>query len=338
VSQDAVLQRTAALLLQHREALLEAWLGALASEAGGPEAELAASCRKSLEGLLSRLAAGEAEALLSDEAAAAAEAARVGASFLPMVLAYRAFDRCCLPFLLDALEEREALGEALLALDELTGRRLQVLLKAQEEEAQRRLADAQDQAARVAERARELARLNDTLRKAQAESQHRADQIALLSTVAHRITRILDPEELMRDAAELIRTRLNHMYVAVVVLDDEGVLIGRWAGRPGTARRSAGRTQGPAGGVIGRALRKRAPQVVPEVEADPEYHRDVEGVRSEMVVPLLEDGEAVGAIDFQSDRPAAFGLDDVAAGETLADFLVLALRNARRNASRGRGQ
>jgi putative methionine-R-sulfoxide reductase with GAF domain len=90
--------------------------------------------------------------------------------------------------------------------------------------------------------------------------------------------------------------------------------------------------------VIGRALRKRAPQVVPEVEADPEYHRDVEGVRSEMVVPLLEDGEAVGAIDFQSDRPAAFGLDDVAAGETLADFLVLALRNARRNASRGRGQ
>jgi hypothetical protein len=38
-------------------------------------------------------------------------------------------------------------------------------------------------------------------------------------------------------------------------------------------------------------------------------------------------------VDFQSARPAAFGLDDVAAGEALADFLVLALRNARLFAS-----
>ena len=48
-----------------------------------------------------------------------------------------------------------------------------------------------------------------------------------------------------------------------------------------------------------------------------------------MVIPLLEAGEATGAIDIQSEQPAAFALDDVAAGETLAEFLVIALRNAR---------
>ena len=37
----------------------------------------------------------------------------------------------------------------------------------------------------------------------------------------------------------------------------------------------------------------------------------------------------LGALDFQSERPYAFGLDDVAAGETLAEFLVIALGNAR---------
>jgi GAF domain-containing protein len=48
-----------------------------------------------------------------------------------------------------------------------------------------------------------------------------------------------------------------------------------------------------------------------------------------MVIPLLEGGEATGALDYQSEHEAAFSLDDVAASETLAEFLVIALRNAR---------
>jgi putative methionine-R-sulfoxide reductase with GAF domain len=331
---SAALQTAAGLLSPRRDELAEAWFQALRAVAPGPEDEIRSFCRRTLEALLSRLSRGELEELLRDEAAAAETAARAGASFHPLALAIRVLDRCCLPFLLSACPDGATLAQALLALDELGDRRLEILLKAQEDEGQRRLADAQDQAARSAERARELERLNEAMRKAQAESQHRADQIALLSSVAHRINRILDPEQLLLDAAELIRTRLNHMYVAVVVLDNEGVLVGRWAGRPGVFRRSAGRTQGPAAGVIGRAIRKRAPQVVPDVAADPDYHQDVPEVRSEMVVPLMDEGEVIGAMDFQSDRPAAFGLDDVAAGEALADFLVVSLRNARLFASR----
>jgi GAF domain-containing protein len=133
----------------------------------------------------------------------------------------------------------------------------------------------------------------------------------------------------MQSAATVIQTRLDYGYVAVVVLDDEGVLVGRWAGRPGVGRRSGGRAQGPPGGVIGRALRRRAPQVVADVARDPDYHPDVAGTRSEMVVPLLEGGAVVGAIDFQSERDDDFDMGDVAAGEALAEFVVVALRNAR---------
>jgi GAF domain-containing protein len=122
---------------------------------------------------------------------------------------------------------------------------------------------------------------------------------------------------------------MNHTYVAVVVLDDDGGLVGRWSGRPGVGRESRGRAEGPPGGVIGRALRARSPQVVGDVAGDPDYLPDVPGTRSEMVIPLLEGAEVLGALDFQSERAYAFGLDDVAAGETLADFLVIALENAR---------
>lgn len=90
--------------------------------------------------------------------------------------------------------------------------------------------------------------------------------------------------------------------------------------------------------MIGRALRNRAPQVVPDVSQDPDYYVDVPGTRSEMAIPLLEYGEVVGAMDFQSEKPNAFGLDEVAVGETLAEFLVVALRNARLFSESRRGQ
>ena len=203
------------------------------------------------------------------------------------------------------------------------------LLEAQEEESARRLIDAQEQAARARENSREVALANEALRRSQSRSQRRADQIALLASVAHKIAPVLDPDRLMQVAAATIQAHMSHTYVAVVVLDDEGVLVGRWAGHPGVGRRSGGRAQGPPGGVIGRAIRQRAPQVVGDVSRDPDYHPDVPGTRAEMVVPLLEGGVAVGAIDFQSERAGAFDLDDVAAGEAMGEFLVVALRNAR---------
>ena len=323
------LQRAAGYLAPHRDALLESWVRSLVQNRSAAEADARVLCTKALDALLDRFSRGEVEALLEEEARVALGHARAGASFNALALAIRAFDRCCLPFLLKTCPDREALAECLLALDELGGRRLEILLQAQEEESARRLLEAQEQAARAADKAREVKRINEALRRSQTESQHRAEQIALLGSVSHRIAPILEPDRLMQVAAETIQARMNHTYVAVVVLDDEGVLVGRWAGRPGIGRRSGGRAQGPPGGIIGRALRQRAPQVVGDVSRDPDYLADVPGTRSEMVVPLLDGGLVVGAIDFQSERAGAFDLDDVAVGEAMGEFLVVALRNAR---------
>jgi len=323
------LQRVAETVRPHRDAIVESWIRAVAA-AGVWTAERArTACGVAFDALLARLSAGDVEGLLADEAHQAAIETRRGSSLLGTALAIRALDRCLVPHLLAAEADRDALAESLLALDELGTRRLEVLLGAQEEESARRLVEAQEHAARASERAREVQRANEALRRAEAESRHRAEQIGLLSSVAHRIAPMREPQQLMQQAAETIRARMNHTYVAVVVLDDEGSLVGRWSGRPGVGRLSHGRAEGPPGGVIGRAIRLRAPQVVGDVTADEDYHPDVPGTRSEMAIPLLEGAEVLGALDFQSERPFAFALDDVAAGETLAEFLVIALRNAR---------
>jgi len=324
-----VLTRAAGWLEPHRGELLRDWIRAVADVRGIPEGAVAPRCGAALERLLGRLSSGELEALLADEAQAAERDARRGTSLLGIAVETRMLNRCLASLLTRACPKPEALAETLVAFDELGDRRLEMLLAAQEGEAARRLVETQEQAARAAEQARELRRANEALRRAETESRHRAEQLALLSSVAHRIAPIREPEELMQQAADQIRARMNHTYVAVVVIDDDGVLVGRWAGRPGVGRTAAGRTQGPPGGVIGRAIRLRAPQVVGDVSRDPDYHPDVHGTRSEMAIPLLEGAEAIGALDFQSEQPFAFALDAVASGETLAEFLAVALRNAR---------
>lgn len=322
------LQAIAVRLAPLRETLVERWRQAVETLPEPPEPDVMGYCARVVDALLDRLSRGQLQELLADEAAAAAAALGAWRTLDPHFRAGRMLERSCLAALMESGAD-QGRAECVLAMHELIERRLEVLLHAQQELLERRLHQAEEHAAQLAERAHELKAANEELRRAQAQSQHRAGQIEMLSMVVHRIGGVLDPERLMQEAAEVIQSRLDHTYVAVVVLDHEGVLVGRWAGRPGVGRQSAGRAQGPATGVIGRALRKRAPQVVRDVAEDPDYWPDVPGTHSEMVVPLLEQGEVVGAIDFQCEHPDAFGLDDVAVGETLAEFLVQALRNAR---------
>jgi putative methionine-R-sulfoxide reductase with GAF domain len=332
------LRRAAEWLRPRRDAILGDWARAVADARGVAGADGGEGCAPELDALLGRLGDGDVESLLAEEVLRAEGAVRRGGSLLGSAVRTRLLNRCLASALVEACPDRDALAEALVALQELGDRRLEALLAAQEDESARRLVDAQEQAARAAERARDVQRSNEALRRSEAEGRHRAEQIGLLASVAHRISPIREPEALMQQAADQIRARMNHTYVAVVVVDDEGVLLGRWAGRPGVGRTSSGRAQGPPGGVIGRALSLRAPQVVGDVSRDPDYHPDVDGTRSEMAIPLLEGSEVIGVIDFQSEQPFAFALDDVAAGEILAEFLVIALRNARLYQEARRGE
>jgi putative methionine-R-sulfoxide reductase with GAF domain len=322
------LQRVAERLRPHHDAIVDEWARCLAPLGSANADEVRGDCARSFDALLVRLTAGDIEGLLAEEARQASLDIRRGASAVVRARAIRALGRCLIP--------RVGVGEmdpgdlaTLAALDELSMRRGEALLVAQEEESARRLLEAQEQGAQAAERARESRRANQALRRAESESRHRAEQLGLVASVVRRVAPIKEPGELMQQAAESIRARMNHTYVAVVVLDDTGGLVGRWSGRPGVGRDSRGRAEGPPAGVIGRAIRLRAPQVVGDVSEDPDYVPDVPGTGAEMVIPLLEGAEVLGVLDFQSERPYAFGLDDVAAGETLADFLVIALDNAR---------
>jgi L-methionine (R)-S-oxide reductase len=60
---------------------------------------------------------------------------------------------------------------------------------------------------------------------------------------------------------------------------------------------------------------------VPDVQADARYLACSLETRSEIVVPITKGGAFWGEIDIDSDRPDAFGSDDVEFLETVARLL-----------------
>ena len=168
------LQRAAARLLPHRDNLVSEWTRELAASDPDRHAEVRSFCERGVDALLDRLSRGEAEELLRDEAAEAAAAVVSGGSFQEPVRALRSLERCCLRALVAACPDAGELRDSIAALAELGGRRVEGLLRVHEQEAARRIAEAQDQAARATEKLAELQRANDGLRRSEALSQHRA--------------------------------------------------------------------------------------------------------------------------------------------------------------------
>ena len=71
-------------------------------------------------------------------------------------------------------------------------------------------------------------------------------------------------------------------------------------------------------GITGHVAATRNPLVVDDLEQDGRYIPDVEPARSEICVPLIIDGEAVGVIDCEDPRPGHFNEEHLETLTTIA--------------------
>lgn len=173
---------------------------------------------------------------------------------------------------------------------------------------QRRASDAAEAAARAMRRsAREAQALADVSR-------------ALLTRTAKR-------DVLLAQVLDALVLHFGPEYAGVLLVDrdaDELVAIARRGEAVGS--RPPMRLPLSGSGLTVTALRLGAPVSVPDVSVDPRYVSDWPDARSELAVPLVLDGEAVGVLDLQSSRPAAFSADDVRVLLVFAERAALALK------------
>ncbi len=147
------------------------------------------------------------------------------------------------------------------------------------------------------------------------------DKSALWRDLLSAIDAITDGERdgiaNMANAAALLFEYLSDVNWAGIYRLVEGELVlGPFQGKAACIRIAVG------AGVCGAAAATRATQLVEDVHAFPGHIACDAASRSELVVPLIRDGELLGVIDLDSPKLARFDEVDAAGCEAVAALLI----------------
>jgi L-methionine (R)-S-oxide reductase len=125
-------------------------------------------------------------------------------------------------------------------------------------------------------------------------------------------------DDVLRRVVDLLHGRVEaYSWVGIYFVEGDELVLGPWRGPEGTehVRIPVGR------GICGAAAASGETEIVDDVNADDRYLSCFLSTRSEIVVPILYDRLVVAEIDIDSNKPAAFGGDDRAFLERVAEVI-----------------
>ena len=108
-------------------------------------------------------------------------------------------------------------------------------------------------------------------------------------------------------------------WVGFYFYDGKELVVGPFQGLPACVRIPLSK------GVCGAAASSRQTQRIEDVDAFPGHIACDSASRSELVVPLLRDGDLLGVFDLDSPQPARFDADDQRGLEAIAAAFVESL-------------
>jgi L-methionine (R)-S-oxide reductase len=129
----------------------------------------------------------------------------------------------------------------------------------------------------------------------------------VLESVERMVARESEPDEVLREAVELLHDRFDdYSWVGIYLVEGRELLLGPWKGPQATEH-----VRIPIGeGICGAAAASGRTEIVDNVAAAERYLACFLSTRSEIVVPVLDDGVVVAEIDIDSDEPNAFTTAD----------------------------
>lgn len=162
------------------------------------------------------------------------------------------------------------------------------------------------------------------------ELARRVSQLTTINKIGRVVTSILDPDELMGEFVKSIANGFNYTHVCILMMDKEhGELYYRSGYGIKFTRLSHDLRLKLKEGIVGHAAYFSETLVTGDVRSDPRYvPGEVEGIQSEMAVPITFRGELLGVLDIQSELKDAFSRSEVTLLEMLADILASAITTA----------
>ena len=196
-----------------------------------------------------------------------------------------------------------------------------------EKQVQERTAELQQE---IAERERAEADRERLVRA--LEQRSRCLQAA--TEVSHAASSILDPDELIRRAVEVVREWLSLYYAGLFLVDqtDEWAMLQAGTGEAGQQMVEHRYTiQVNEDTNVGWCIANQQARIVSASDGENALAENplLPETLSELALPLISRGQAIGAMTFQSSDESAFSEEDVAVFQTMADQLANAIVNAR---------
>ncbi len=183
------------------------------------------------------------------------------------------------------------------------------------------------------------ARLHQQNERLFRQAARRAQLLQVGAEVSRNITSILDLDVLLSSTVYIICEEYGFYYAGIFLVDPTPDEEGRIWARLKAGRGEAGRKmveqgyQLEVGGnsMVGAAIAAMEARIALNVDAESDWTPNpyLPHTRSEMALPLIITGEAIGALTVQSVEATAFSEEDISSLQMMADQLAVAINNAR---------
>ena len=160
-------------------------------------------------------------------------------------------------------------------------------------------------------------------------------EMGLAAEVAKAVTSTLDLDELLRTTVDTILTRYQFYYVGIFLADDhhEWAFLRAGTGQAGQEmlRRGHKFKIEDISSMIGWCMANCQPRIAQDVQLETVRFANplLPETRSEVALPLITQGEAIGALTIQSREVAAFSERDLTVLQLVADQVAKAIENAK---------
>ncbi len=155
-----------------------------------------------------------------------------------------------------------------------------------------------------------------------------ARTLVLLNEIARELTSILNLDELFKRIAELLSRLIDYQMFSILLLDSTGQKLQHRFSLRFQENIHLKHDIAVGEGVVGYAAQNKEAVLVPDVNKDPRYISLNPETRSELAVPLMYKGKAIGVLDLEHTRRAFFTEDHKRTVTTLAAQVAIAIENA----------
>jgi GAF domain-containing protein len=185
----------------------------------------------------------------------------------------------------------------------------------------------------------------DTLRKERLTLEQRVEertaglarkteQLRATSYIARKTAEVQDLASLLNTVARLVTDQFGFYHTGVFLLNEPGDHVTLQAASSEGGQRMIERGHSLSVGtqdIVGYVAAQKKPRIALDVGEDAVFFNnpDLPMTRSEVALPLLIRNKVLGVLDIQSDKPQAFGAEDIDVLQTLSDQISIAIENAR---------